>query len=116
MEQLSEAIEQNGDIDPDFVPTAIYTPSTLKVFTAEMQLEMERTNKLSLATIIEKDEKEFATTMPSLDFSPLNPVYRPWPSITHPKNIIELLAKVCDRLSPLSNYELNVKGVFGCGA
>ncbi|KAH9398901.1 hypothetical protein TYRP_018286 [Tyrophagus putrescentiae] len=114
--KLNKAIGQNGDIDPDFAPTAIYTPSTLKVLTAEIQLEMERTNKLPLATIIEEDEGEFATTMPSLDFSPSNPVYRPSPSTIHPKYIIELLAKVCDRLSPLSNYELNVMGVFGCGA
>ncbi|KAH9401456.1 hypothetical protein TYRP_016843, partial [Tyrophagus putrescentiae] len=119
--KLKEAIGQNGDIDPDFVPTVIYTPSTLKVLTAEMQLEMERTNKLPLATIIEEDEEEFATTMLFLDLSPSNsvktkPVQRPSSSAAHPKYITELLAKVGDRLSPLCSYELNVKRVFGRGA
>ncbi|KAH9389182.1 hypothetical protein TYRP_008536 [Tyrophagus putrescentiae] len=119
--KLNKAIGLNGDNDLDFVPTAIYTSSTLKVLTAEMQLEMERTNKLPLTTIIEEDEEEFATTMPSLDLSPstsviTKPVQRPSSSAPHLKYITELLAKVGDRLSLLSSYELNVEGVFGRGA
>ncbi|KAH9409199.1 hypothetical protein TYRP_023711, partial [Tyrophagus putrescentiae] len=119
--KLKEAIGQNGDIDPDFVPTVIYTLSTLKVLTAEMQFEMERTNKLPLVTIIEEDEEEFATTMLSLDLSPstsvkTKPVQRPSSTAPHPKYITELLAKVGDCLSLLSSYELNVEGVFGRGA
>ncbi|KAH9389193.1 hypothetical protein TYRP_008547, partial [Tyrophagus putrescentiae] len=119
--KLNKAIGQNSDNDLDFVPTAIYTSSTLKVLTAEMQLEMERTNKLPLTTIIEEDEEEFATTMPSLDLSPstsviTKPVQRPSSSAPHLKYITELLAKVGDRLSLLSSYELNVEGVFGRGA
>ncbi|KAH9408500.1 hypothetical protein TYRP_012176 [Tyrophagus putrescentiae] len=105
--KLKEAIGQNGDIDPDFVPTCLLLRCNLK-WSAQTNFLWRQ--------LLKRMKRSFLLDLSLSTSVKTKPVQRPSSSAAHPKYITELLAKVGDRLSPLCSYELNVKRVFGRGA
>ncbi|KAH9409208.1 hypothetical protein TYRP_010208 [Tyrophagus putrescentiae] len=116
--QFINRLNRAAQLDTDFVPTAIYIPSMLKVLstTAEMQLETERVNsaeycyeRRTLAAVIEEKENE---KNEEDEFDPVQHLS----SSTNPEYVKELLAKIGDRLTPLQNYAFIANGDFGSGS